>query len=301
MKSITKSIKIAAIALISIFAMSSCTNVRQGEVALKVYELGDKKGEIEVLGPGRYANHWFDYYSYKIFPTTLQQWSWTADTEGREENEEIVYQAEGEKVSVDVGIEFEFPKGDAEIIAFYRKYRKEPQEFIDLYLRKDVRSAFNRVVESLPIEEVYSTGKDSIRQAVQDIMMKKYAKDGVIISEISYLSNVRLSEKVRDAITKKLEAKQRAEMRENEVAEAEAEARKKIAAAEGEAKSTKIKAEGDAEAVRTLGNMLAKYPTYLELERIKMQNTFATSSSNWHYVNFSASQSGQLLNIGSGK
>ena len=66
------------IAVLSIFALSSCTQVEQGEVALKVYQLGSKKGQIEVLGPGRYANHWFGYFSYKIYPTNLQQWSWTA-------------------------------------------------------------------------------------------------------------------------------------------------------------------------------------------------------------------------------
>ena len=121
-------IKTAVIAVIAIFLMSSCTYVRQGEVALKVYELGEKKGQIEVLGPGRYAKHWFGYFSYKHFPTTLQQWSWTANEEkGSRGNEEITYQAEGEKVSADVGIEFEFPKSNEEIIAFYKKYRKTPR------------------------------------------------------------------------------------------------------------------------------------------------------------------------------
>jgi len=295
---ITKVVKFAVVAIISVFAMSSCTSVRPGEVALKIYELGDKKGEIEVLGPGRYANHWFGYYDYVIYPTTLQQWSWTAGNEGRDENEEIIYQAEGEKVSADIGIEFEFPKSDAEIIAFYRKYRKEPQEFIDMYLRKDVRSAFNQVVESLPIEVVYSLGKDSIRQSVHQIMSEKYAKDGVIISEITYLSNVRLSDKVTQAITNKLEAKQKAEMRENEVAEAEAEARKKVAAAEGEAMRLIKEAEGRAQAMDVEGKALARNPQIIRLKEIEMQTELAKSAKGWQYVNFSASQSGQLLNIG---
>jgi regulator of protease activity HflC (stomatin/prohibitin superfamily) len=129
-------------------------------------------------------------------------------------------------------------------------------------------------------------------------MSDKYSKEGVVISEITYLSNVRLSEKVTQAITNKLEAKQKAEMRENEVAEAEAEARKKAAAAEGEAQRLVKEAEGRAKAMEIEGQALNRNPQILRLKELEMHTELAKSAKGWQYVNFSANQAGQLLNIG---
>lgn len=135
------------IAVLSIFALSSCTQVEQGEVALKVYQLGSKKGQIEVLGPGRYANHWFGYFSYKIYPTDLQQWSWTAAaTENSPAGEQVSFQAEGQDLSADIGIEYEFMFEDEQkMIDMYRYFKRTPDDIVKDFMRKDVRSFLIRL------------------------------------------------------------------------------------------------------------------------------------------------------------
>lgn len=293
----TKLFFIAVIAIMASF--SSCTLIEQGEVGLKIFKTGDGKSGIEVVRPG-WQGCWFTYY-YKTFPQTLMQWSWTAGaTEGSEENEEVVFQAEGEKLSADIGIEFEFPKEDEALIKMYQKYKRSPQEIIDLYLRKDVRSFFNQVTQSLPVEAVYASMKDSVRRQVQKLMYDKYISDGIIVSEITYLSEIRMTDKVKAAISAKIEAKQKAEMRENEVAETEAEARKKAAAADGEAQRLIKEAEGRARSMEIEGKALRDNPQVLELRKYAVQEEMAKSAKGWSTVVMSGGQASQLLNIGGG-
>jgi len=295
-----KNIKFLLVAVISMFAFSSCVQVEQGEVALKVYQLGSKKGEIEVLGPGRYALHWFGYYTYKIYPTNLQQHSWTAAaTDGSPANEEVSFQAEGQNLSADIGIEFEFMAEDnQQMIDMYRYFKREPQDIVQDFMRKDVRSFFNKVVERMPVEMVYSTAKDSIRAQVQEMMAAKYAQYGIRIKEVTYLSSINMPQEVKDAISAKITAKQRAEQRENEVAEKEAEARKKAAEAQGEADRLRIEAEGRAQAIDVEGRALARNPQILRLKEIEMQKVAAESAAHWQTVVMSSEQSQQLIGLG---
>ncbi len=291
------------IAVVALFGLSSCTQVEQGEIALKVYQLGSKKGQIEVLGPGRYANHWFGYFSYKIYPTNLQQWSWTAAaTEDSPAGEQVSFQAEGQDLSADIGIEYEFMFEDEQkMIDMYRYFKRKPDDIVKDFMRKDVRSFFNKVVQTMPVEMVYSTAKDSIRAMVQSMMAEKYAQNGIRIKEITYLSSIRLPEKVRDAISAKIEAKQKAVQRENEIAEKEAEAKKKAAEAQGESDRLRIEAEGRAKAIEVEGRALAQNPQILRLKELEMQMQLAQSAKGWQTVVMSSGQAGQLLNIGGGK
>lgn len=297
----TNFFKVLAV-IFCVFSLSSCISVEPGETALKIYKLGDKKGTMEVLGIGRHALHWLGYYEIKIYPTNLQQWNWTLpadENHGRDES--IHFQCEGQDLSCDIGIAFTFDTEGQSLPDMYTYFKCEPQEIIDRFLRKDVQNFFNEISANMKVDEVYSTRKEELRAAVLKKMHEKYKGHGLDVQEISYLTLIRLPKEVQDAVNLKITAKQRAEQRENEIAEKEAEAKKKVAEAQGEADRLRIEAEGRAKAIEVEGNALAKNPQIIRLKEIEMQMKLAESAENWNTVVLSSGQAGQLLNIGNGK
>lgn len=294
-----KKFALIAIVFMVIIGISSCSRVNPGEAGLKVYSLGDKKGQMEVLGIGRHALNWFGYFEIKKYPTNLQQWSWTLSTEeGSGTDESIHFQAEGQDLSCDVGIAFNFnTQGDA-LTRMYKYFKAEPQGIVDGYLRKDVRNFFNEVSANMKVDEVYAAKKEELRAGVLAKMKEKYAPLGVDVQEISYLSLIRLPKEVQDAVNLKITAKQRAEQRENEIAEKEAEAKKKAAEAQGESDRLRIEAEGRAKAMDIEGQALARNPQVIRLKELEMQSEFARSAKGWQTVVLSSGQSGQMFNFG---
>lgn len=289
----------AVVALISVFSFSSCTSVEPGEAALKVHKLGDKKGQIEVLGVGRHGNSIFGRYSIEVFPTNIQQWSWTLSSEeGSGSDESIHFQAEGQDLSCDVGIAFTFNTEPKAFVAMYEYFKTTPQGIIDGFLRKDVRNFFNEVSATMKVDEVYAARKEELRQEVLKKMQAKYEPLGIDVQEVSYLSLIRLPKEVQDAVNLKITAKQRAEQRENEIAEKEAEAKKRAAEARGLAEAMEIEAAGRAKAMAIEGKALRDNPQILRLKELEMQKEMAKSSAGWKTVVMSADQSQQLLNIG---
>lgn len=292
--------KIIFILAAAVMALTSCTNVEVGEVGLKVYRLGSKKGQVEVLGVGRYALSLWGKYNIEKYPVNVQQWSWI-------DRESVHFQSEGQDLSSDIGITFTFQEEN--ILQMYGYFKKSPDEIVEQFMKKDVRSFFNEVSANLKVDEVYSAKKEYLRQVVTDKMREKYAVLGIDIQEVTYLSLIRLPEVVQDAINLKITAKQRAEQRENEIAEKEAEAKKKAAEAQGEAdrlrieasgraEAEKLEAQGRAKAMEIEGKALRENPNILQLRQLEMQTQMAKSSAGWKTVVLSSEQSSQLLNIG---
>jgi len=281
---------------------SSCTKISQGTFGVKTHEYGSKKGEVEILGPGLYANHWFGKYHIYKYPANVQQHSWV-----RTEDEKYIYdnrlqfQAEGQTLTAAIGIEYEFSADEAERRAMYVYFKRTPQEIEEDFMRKDLVSALNKVSQNLTVEEVYSSKKDSVRLAVQEIMKAKYATHGIIINEVTYMSPVEPPKIVKDAIDAKIAATQEAQKRENEIAAERAEAQKKVEKARGEAESMRIAAEGRAKAMDIEGAALRRNPQIIDLKRVENQGVAAKSAEHWSSPVLSAQQTQMLLGLGGGK
>lgn len=253
--------KIIAISAMAVF-LAACGKVPAGNVGVKVYLLGTSKGvDSEVLGPGRYWIGWNE--DLFLFPTFTQNYVWTAGSDdGSSEDESITFQTrEGLSVNADVGISYSVRPDSVDTI--FQKYRRGIEEITDLYLRNMVRDALVTASSDLPIEAVYGEGKSSLMKEVEEEVRRQVDPIGINIERIYWIGNVRLPEVVTASLNAKIEATQRAQQRQNEVAEARAEADKVIEKARGEAESILVRARAEAEAneivARSLTNSLVKY------------------------------------------
>ncbi len=239
----------------------SCSKVPAGHVGVKVYLLGTSKGvDHEELGVGRY---WIGINEeLYLFPTFQQNYVWTASvTEGSPNDESLSFQtSEGMKVSADVGISYHIdPK---KVSLLFEKFRKGTDEITDVYLRNYVRDSLNKTAGSYPIESVYGAGKADLIEKVQNDVAKQVNDFGIVVDKIYWIGELRLPEAVTEALNAKVQATQKAQQRENEVAEAKAEAAKKIAEARGEMEALKLRQQS-----LTQQN--------LEWERLQIQRRYA--------------------------
>lgn len=247
------------ILLASIMLLAACTKVPAGNVGIKVYLLGGSKGvDIEEKGPGR---HWvgFNEEMY-LFPTFTQNYTWAKDCqEGDCTNEELGFQTvEGLAVTADVGISYHIQPDKAPLI--FQKYRKGVDEITDIYLRNMVRDSLVKNASSMPVETVYGAGKTKLITQVQKDIADQVGPLGIIVEKIYWVGELRLPQTVVASINAKIQMTQQAQMAQNEVARAKAQADVKIANAMGSAESLRIVSEAQANAMRVKANAITANP-----------------------------------------
>lgn len=247
--------------------MTGCSKVPAGNVGVKVYLLGGDKGvDAEELGPGRY---WIGVNEeLYLFPTFTQNYVWTkGEDKGSEADESISFQTkEGLTVNADIGISYAV--NPVKVNTIFQKYRKGINEITDVYLRNMVRDALVSAASSREIESVYGVGKTDLIADVEKAVRSQVEAIGLNIERIYWIGELRLPASVTAAIDAKISATQKAQQRQNEVAQAKAEADKVIEAARGEAESIRIKAEAESNAIKLRGDALRQNPGVLQLEAI---------------------------------
>ena len=228
-----------------------------GEVGIKVSNLGGDKGVNEqVLGTGWY---WVGFTnSLYCFPTFMQNYVWSASRhEGSDHDESFSFQtADGLSVNADVGIAFQVEP--SKIPVLFQTYRKGLNEIRDIYLRNLVRDSIVEAAGSRPIESVYGAGKNELlREALKDVR-SKVEPLGIKIVQLSWVGELRLPSTVTASINAKIQATQNAQMIENQVAAAKAEAAKTVARAQGDADSRMLQAKAEADANKIIAQSLTK-------------------------------------------
>jgi regulator of protease activity HflC (stomatin/prohibitin superfamily) len=205
-----------------------------------------------------------------IFPTFQQNYVWTKDpAEGSPEDESITFQtSDGLSITADIGIQFRIDSSNVGKV--FQTYRKGIDELTDGVLRRMVRDAFVTYASRYSAEEAYSSKKSELKDSVEAYVKRTAVVDGITVSAVSYIGSMRLPPEVISSLNAKIQAVQTAQMKENELRSAKADAEKAIATADGEARSILLRAEAQAKANKILAVSLTR--ELVEYEKIKKWN-----------------------------
>lgn len=227
------------LAVLMMAVSTSCTKVPAGQVGVKVYLLGGEKGvSTEVLGVGRY--HININEELYLFPTYQVNYVFTKDqNEGSPQNEEFTFQTkEGMECSMDLGVAMHFEQ--EHVSAMFQTYHKGENEIRGVVVRNTIRDALNKVSSNMPVEHVYGEGKTALIDSVKSMVRANLKATGIGIDNVYLIGSIRIPETVIKALNAKIEMTQKAQQSENQLRDAEAQAKIKVVNAEAEAKANQL-------------------------------------------------------------
>jgi regulator of protease activity HflC (stomatin/prohibitin superfamily) len=243
MKKLPERHTVARLALLAMLAVgaSGCATIPAGYRGVKVHYYGAEGKELTELGIGRYAYFPISTGVYK-FPIFQQNVVWGSDEAGG-----ITFQTrEGLTVGANLGMTYTIDAKRVSVL--FRTYRRGIEEITDTFLRNIVIDACNRVAARMEVEEIYGSKKAEFLDQVSALVNQQVTKAGIDVHKVYAIGQFRLPATVVDAIDTKIAATQRAQQRENELREAEAESANRIAQAKGAAEAERISVEVKARA-----------------------------------------------------
>jgi regulator of protease activity HflC (stomatin/prohibitin superfamily) len=232
-----------------LISMSFYCRIKPGEVGVVVDLFGSDKGvENKEITLGIHSiPPWKDVYKFPIFEQNHQ---WV------NEDGFNFQTSEGLSVHADIGITFNLESN--KVHELFCKYRRGMDEITHLFIKNTIRDAMNKVASRMKIEDLYGPKKEEFFQEVHQVVSKELLPIGFNISRIFIIGKFGVPDLVMEALNKKIEATQRAQQRENELRESEAQAKKEVAIAEGASKSKLISAKAEAEANEMIAKSLTK-------------------------------------------
>jgi regulator of protease activity HflC (stomatin/prohibitin superfamily) len=241
----------AAIGLLVVLGIvgSSCmTRVDAAHVGIRVKLAGSSRGVDDI--PQVTGWVFYNPLTEQIiqFPISVQNVVWTKDPhEGSPRDESITFASlEGANINCDVGLAFQIDPKLAPHI--YLKFQKNDLMVLaGGYVRNALREAFNIESSTMPVQEIYGSGKGKLVANVRKRLQDQLGPDGFIIDQIS-LNQLRLPENIATSINRSLEATQQAVQAENRVRQVKAEAEQAVTQARGQAEAARERARGEADA-----------------------------------------------------
>lgn len=247
-------------------ASTSCTRIDAGHVGLVVKLYGSEKGVQDVTEVTGMV--WYNPFTTQVyeFPTFVQNAVYAKlPTDGRVEDEEFrLTTKDGLVVTFDVSLNYRVSPD--RVVSIFQKYRKPLSELSHTTIRNYMRDAYNQISGQYTAEQLYEN-KNNFQNESEEYIKKNLLREGFIVEQVVLLNELRLPQAVVDNINAKINARQIALKKEQEVAQERAEAQKEVEKAKGYAESVRIRAEAEAQANKIVAMALS--PNLIEYEKVK--------------------------------
>ena len=231
--------------------------VEPGNAGVKIRTLGPAAG----VDPEPLPSGWhFRGVGERIveFPVIQRTYSYTREPDERgPQNDEIAFADNtGLPMTADVAITLQVARGSAPKL--YETYRLTFDQLLDGPIRNDVRSAIAAEAEKVNVDALYSGGRQVVIQRALARVATKWARFGVVVSQLDWIGTIRYPDVILQAIQAKTRTDQETLTARAQVAKAQAQAEAQIAAARGEAES-----------IRIINQALAANPRYVDLKAVE--------------------------------
>ncbi|WP_135612918.1 prohibitin family protein [Methanococcoides sp. AM1] len=249
--------------IFSVLFGSIFVSIGAGEVGVKFSQFGgvqdDELGEgLHIVPP------WVSVTKYSVRSEVYTMSARSSEGEVTGDDQINALTNEGLTLGLDISVRYRLVSEDASEV-----HTKLGTGYAEKIIRPTIKSVIREVVSRNTAMEVYGEQRELVATEMVDEMEAALLEDGIIVEEV-LLRNVRLPEKVADAIESKLQADQEAQrmvfVKEKEQLEAE----RKIIEANGAANATIVRATGEAEALRLINAELAKNPKLINYKYIQM-------------------------------
>lgn len=249
LKSLRKVYPVGAAVVWGFLLLTCITTINPGEVGVVVNMFGEERGaEVKEKTVGvHFIPPWKSIYKFPIFEQNHQ---WTGE-------DSFTFQtSEGLPVTAEIGITYHLQP--TRIHELFSRFRRGMEEITHLFIRNNLRDYINRYASKMKIEDLIGPKKEDFFKDVHTSVQKELDDLGFVITHVYTIGQFNVPQNVKEALNDKIAATQRAQQRENELREAEAQARKVVAETEGAAKSKLIKAKAEAEANDMMSKSITK-------------------------------------------
>jgi len=259
------------------------TTIQPGYVGIVVNQWGTNRGVQDLtLKTGRV------YYNPVTetvieYPTFMQTVAWTKNpNEGNQTagagsshdtaDESITFTTSGSTI-INAAISISYQLVEKAVPAFYVQFRHgRLEDFTYGFMHNVARDTMNEVGGHYTPEQIMGDNEEFLK-TVRNRLQTQLTPYGVEIHQFGFIGAPRPPEGVRNSINAAQQAKYLAIQKQNEILQAEAQAKSDVAKATGEAAAILAKAEGQAKANKLLAESLT--PQVLERTRLDVQ---------WHLI-----------------